>query len=75
MPAPTLTDLIMQLIPWAVVIGFTVIYFIDSVRILKRTGYSGWWSLLILNPVVFVIFLWIFSKARWPAIEPPIKAE
>jgi uncharacterized membrane protein YhaH (DUF805 family) len=73
MPAPTLTDLIIQLIPIAVVTGLAVIYLIASVRILNRTGYSGWWSLLVLIPVVNVIALWKFSKARWPAIEPPVK--
>jgi uncharacterized membrane protein YhaH (DUF805 family) len=48
----------------------SVMFWIAMVRILKRTGYSGWWSLLILVPIDNVIALWIFSKATWPALTP-----
>jgi uncharacterized membrane protein YhaH (DUF805 family) len=61
---------------WFIVIVYvclTVVFFIALVKILNRTGYSGWWSLLVLIPVVNVIALWQFSKARWPATEPPVK--
>jgi uncharacterized membrane protein YhaH (DUF805 family) len=61
---------------WGIVILYvclTVVFFVALVRILNRTGYSGWWSLLVLIPVVNVIALWQFSKARWAATEPPVK--
>jgi len=61
---------------WVIVIAclcLNIIVFIVVVRILNRTGYSGWWSLLLLIPVGNVIALWQFSKARWPAVEPPVK--
>jgi uncharacterized membrane protein YhaH (DUF805 family) len=42
------------------------------VRILNRTGYSGWWLLVGFVPVVGVIALSRFSKAKWSetASEP-----
>jgi uncharacterized membrane protein YhaH (DUF805 family) len=48
---------------------FVVVSWIAVVRILNRTGYSGWWSLLGLIPIVNVIALWIFSKAKWPRVD------
>jgi len=40
-------------------------------RILKKTGRSPWWSLIILVPFVNVIMIWVFAFARWPTIDPP----
>jgi hypothetical protein len=52
----------------------SVVYWIALVRILNRTGYRGWWSLLSLVPVVNVVALWRFSKAAWPATTHVSKA-
>jgi len=36
------------------------------VRILRRMGYSGWWSLISFLPVINVIGLWVLSRLPWP---------
>ena len=46
-----------------------VIIAVPAVRILHRTGMSGWWSLLILIPIVNLVGFWIFAFARWPAFD------
>jgi uncharacterized membrane protein YhaH (DUF805 family) len=38
-------------------------------RVLRRAGYSSWWVLLVLVPLVNVIALWAFAYMRWPAID------
>jgi len=38
-------------------------------RIVKRTGHSPWWSLLMFIPLVNFIGLWTLAFAPWPAIE------
>lgn len=38
-------------------------------RILRRTGHSGWWSLLALVPFANLVGLWVFAYARWPALD------
>ncbi|HYF60222.1 MAG TPA: hypothetical protein VEA81_14830 [Burkholderiaceae bacterium] len=38
-------------------------------RVLGRAGYSPWWVLLVLVPVVNLIALWVFAFVRWPAID------
>ena len=54
---------------WLIVITYIAViaaFFLALVRILTRLGYSGWWSLLSIVPIVNVIALWKLSKARWP---------
>lgn len=38
-------------------------------RILKRAGYSGAWSLLMLVPILNIIVMYVFAFARWPVFE------
>lgn len=40
-------------------------------RIIKRTGYSGWWTLLIFVPLLNVIGLWLLAFSHWPAVDIP----
>jgi hypothetical protein len=44
-----------------------VVYWTSLIRILNRAGYSGWWSLLALVPLINIYVIWRFSKASWPA--------
>lgn len=38
-------------------------------RVLRRAGFSRWWALLVLVPVVNLVALWLFAYARWPAVD------
>ena len=35
--------------------------------ILRRAGFSRWWSVLWAIPVVNIIALWVFALVPWPA--------
>ena len=48
---------------WLVVLGWPI------AKILKRMGYSGWWTILAFVPLVNIIGLWVVSIIRWPAID------
>jgi hypothetical protein len=62
-------------------VGATVILFIaivalelflilfPIVKILRRIGLSGWWSLLYLTGIGTIIGPWILAYCRWPAFE------
>lgn len=52
----------------AAVVIFAAIYFIPIVRIVQRTGHSGWWVLLVLVPFGNIIGLWLLGFGRWPAL-------
>jgi len=36
--------------------------------ILRRAGFSRWWSILWAIPVVNIIALWVFALVPWPAL-------
>jgi|GEM_PF-2129152 len=40
----------------------TVIY----VTIIRKAGYSGWWILTMLVPVVNVVMIAVFAFSEWP---------
>ena len=52
---------------------FLVVFVAPAVKILNKAGYSGWWCILSLIPIVNVIFLWVFAYADWPSLRgaPP----
>jgi len=37
--------------------------------IARKAGYSRWYSLLLLVPLVNVVVVWIFAFSKWPALE------
>jgi len=48
------------------------------VRILRRTGYSGWWAIIgsmlpwsptQLGDIMCLVGLWVFAYANWPALK------
>jgi len=49
---------VLVLIVWAFVAVFG--------RILNRAGYSRWWLLTIVVPLLNLIMLWVFAFASWP---------
>ncbi|WP_020564509.1 hypothetical protein [Methylosarcina fibrata] len=38
-------------------------------RILEKAGFNGWWTLVLMVPVVNVVMIWIFAFAHWPALQ------
>jgi hypothetical protein len=50
-------------------LGLLGLFMVAAVRIAHRTGFSGWWTVLLRIPLVNIIVIWRFSKARWPAFE------
>jgi len=35
--------------------------------ILKKAGFSRWWSICTLIPVVNLLLIWVFAFIEWPA--------
>ena len=53
---------VLVLLAWAFVAVFG--------RIVNRAGYSRWWLLTMVVPLLNVIMLWIFAFAVWPVAGP-----
>jgi uncharacterized membrane protein YhaH (DUF805 family) len=39
------------------------------VNIIRRAGYSGWWVLISLVPLVGTIMFFVFAFAEWPVMR------
>jgi uncharacterized membrane protein YhaH (DUF805 family) len=55
-----------QLLPMAVIAALSLWM---ALRILRKAGYSGWWSLLTLVPLLNIAMIWVFSFSDWPALK------
>lgn len=45
----------------------TIVYIWAAVRIIRRSGYSGWWILTALVPILNVVMYLIFAFKKTPA--------
>lgn len=49
-----------------VAVAVWLIFLIAYIRIIQKAGYSGWWILIGLVPVVNVVMFLVFAYSRWP---------
>lgn len=50
----------------AIAVVVWLIIVIAYIRIIQKAGYSGWWILIGLIPIVNVIMFLVFAYSRWP---------
>jgi uncharacterized membrane protein YhaH (DUF805 family) len=58
-----------SLMHWIVVLLIVLVYAVPTIKIIRKAGFSGWWVLLLLIPLVNIIALWSFAYAKWPALD------
>ena len=51
--------LFVLIVTWAVIL-------VPIVKILNKSGFSGWWSIISLIPLVNIMGLWVFALSKWP---------
>ncbi|NUB11519.1 hypothetical protein GAY28_01620 [Azospirillum brasilense] len=54
---------------WIIVLLMLGVFALASwvqIRILKKTGYSGWWFLLSFVPVLNIVMIYAFAFSTWP---------
>jgi uncharacterized membrane protein YhaH (DUF805 family) len=52
-----------------VYLAVAVLMIVAWVKIISKAGYSGWWILIGLVPVVNLVMFLVFAFSRWPALE------
>ena len=57
----------MSVMHWLVIVVIYLIFGIPVARILRRIGYSGWWSVLVIIPIANLIGLWVLAFIAWPS--------
>jgi uncharacterized membrane protein YhaH (DUF805 family) len=53
-------------IRWGIFIILSFVVLSPIIKILRRTGYSEWWALLLYVPLINIVGLWLFAYGRWP---------
>ena len=48
------------------VVAISVVGLLAYVRIIQKAGYSGWWVLVGLVPVLNVVMFLVFAFSQWP---------
>jgi uncharacterized membrane protein YhaH (DUF805 family) len=69
-----MNDAMPAIVSWGPVALIALVFFYavvvyPYVRVLHRTGFSGWWVLLLLVPGPNFIMVWIFAFVKWPIID------
>ncbi len=54
---------------WLVLIIYALVLGVPFARILRRAGYSRWFVIGFVIPVVNLFALWGLAFAPWPAID------
>lgn len=52
-----------------VAIIFAIVIIFPYVRIIQKAGYSGWWVLVGVVPIVNIIMIYVFALSEWPALR------
>ena len=48
---------------------YIVLIALPVALIIGKAGYSRWWTILALIPMVNLIALWVFALANWPVSQ------
>jgi hypothetical protein len=51
---------------WLILLVYVAIFVTPGWRIIRKAGYPGAWSVLMLVPLVNIIMLWVFAFTQWP---------
>lgn len=54
---------------WLIVMLVGIVYFVPMVKILNKAGYSGWYSVIVLIPLLNILALWMFAFSKWPNLK------
>lgn len=52
-----------------VYLAIVVVSFVAAVRVVTKAGYSGWWVLITLVPLVNFVMVLVFAFADWPVLR------
>jgi uncharacterized membrane protein YhaH (DUF805 family) len=67
-PSPA-EQALLQILPLLVIVILLPSWVWSAARVLRKAGYSGWWALLTLVPIVNIALLWLFAFSDWPALK------
>ena len=54
---------------WLIVLLVCIFLIWPWMCIVKKAGYSPWWAVLGVVPLVGLVMLWVFAYAKWPVLH------
>ena len=48
-------------------LALLVINYLIFAPVLRKAGFSPWWSILMTVPLLNLVLVWIFAFIKWPA--------
>lgn len=54
---------------WHWLIVWVIVTVFPFWNILRKAGFSGWWSFLSLVPLLNLVLLWVFAFTPWPSTK------
>jgi len=55
--------------PEIVILFIIIILVWLPIRIVRKAGYSGWWGLLMLIPILNLVPTYVFAFSNWPILR------
>jgi hypothetical protein len=55
-----------SIVSWIFLLAIVAVIVWPIVIILKRMGFSGWWSLIFFVPFGSIVGLWVLARVQWP---------
>lgn len=50
-------------------LAVAIVFLVAYIRIIQKAGYSGWWILVGLVPILNVVMFLVFAFSRWPVLR------
>jgi uncharacterized membrane protein YhaH (DUF805 family) len=54
-----------SIIHWLIVLVYAAVIVVPTAQILRKAGFSRWWSVLAIIPLVNLVALWLFAFSKW----------
>lgn len=55
---------------WAILFILYIVPFLSSIKILRKSGRSRWYAIVMLIPIANIIGMYVFALSRWPSLQP-----
>lgn len=51
---------------WLILIAVATFFAWPAGLILRKAGFSPWWAILYVIPLINLVVIWVFALTRWP---------
>lgn len=60
-----------SIIHWLILLIYAAVIVVPTAQIVRKAGFSRWWSVLATVPLVNLVALWLFAFSNWRVLPAP----